>query len=260
MAISERFHGANIVDAGRRSPYWGEHVARYVFARPYVRGKRVLDIACGTGYVVGLMKCDADLVVGIDIDDEAVRQAASECGSNAAVLLGDGHRLPFGDETFDVVTTFETIEHLEDRSGYLAELKRVMCNQGVMVLSTPNANYTQPHDGRPENPFHVHEYTPEELRAEIEGKFTVLAYLGQSLNDDIGISPFEAEQRQMPKDLSTQTRLLGWKVMNKMPFRVREALSEWLRGRPFYPTEVDYNFSEAKVQTAPTLVAVCRKA
>src|SRR6185436_14922050 len=110
MPVSERFQGANIIDAGRLSPYWGEHVARYRFALEHIEDRVVLDIACGTGYGVGLLSREADLVIGVDVDAEAARQALSECGQNSAVLLGDGICLPFADETFDVVTTFETLE------------------------------------------------------------------------------------------------------------------------------------------------------
>src|SRR2546423_14915069 len=101
MAVSERFQGANVVDAGRLSPYWGEHVARYRYALPFVEGKTVLDIACGTGYGLSLLAGKAALVIGVDVDTDAARQAMSECGQKAAVLLGDGRRLPFGDNTFE---------------------------------------------------------------------------------------------------------------------------------------------------------------
>src|SRR3954469_2197548 len=103
MAVEERFQGANTIDPGRLSPYWGEHVARYVFALQFVEGKRVLDIACGTGYGIGLLRSKAAFVTGVDIDAGAATSARYACGDNAAVLLGNGLRLPFADETFDVV-------------------------------------------------------------------------------------------------------------------------------------------------------------
>ena len=90
MGVSERFQGANIIDAGKLSPYWGEHASRYFFALPYVEGKSVLDIACGTGYGIGLLKGKARFVVGVDVDATAAQEAREECSENAAVLLGDG--------------------------------------------------------------------------------------------------------------------------------------------------------------------------
>lgn len=259
MAVSERFQGANVIDAGRLSPYWGEHAARYVYALPFVENKAVLDIACGTGYGIGLLRSKAKFVIGVDIDPVAAREAKLECGENAAVLLGNGIGLPFEDASFDVVTSFETLEHLYERNKFLAELRRVLRPDGVMILSTPNANYTQPVSGKPANQFHIHEYTPDELRTDLEKQFYVNKFLGQTLNEKIQIPPFFEGQRRLSKDPATQMKLLMWKVFNKIPLQARERLSELIWGKPFYPTEMDYNFGEDTVPYAPVLVAVCRK-
>ncbi|MEQ1606052.1 MAG: class I SAM-dependent methyltransferase [Pyrinomonadaceae bacterium] len=259
MGVSERFQGANVVDAGRLSPYWGEHAARYVFALPLVENKSVLDIACGTGYGIGLLRSKARFVTGVDIDPVAASEAKAECGENGAVLLGNGLGLPFDDATFDVITSFETLEHLYERTKFLAELRRVLTPDGILILSTPNANYSKPVNGVPANPFHIHEYEPDELKAELEEYFSVERFLGQELDPSIEVSPFFEGQKRMPKDVATQARLFGWKVINKMPVSMRERLSKSIWGKPFYPTEMDYNFDEATIGTAVTLVAVCRK-
>ncbi len=259
MPVSERFQGANVVDAGRLSPYWGEHAARYVFALPFVENKTVLDIACGTGYGIGLLRSRARFVTGVDIDTVAANEARRECGENGSVLLGNGLGLPFGDGSFDVITSFETFEHLHERAQFLSELRRVLDRGGSLILSTPNANYTLPVNGKPSNPFHIHEYTPKELRTELEKHFTISEFLGQTLSDEIQIPPFYEAQQRLPKDPATQAQLFGWKAFNKIPFTVREKLSEMIWRKPFYPTEMDYNFSEGTVSHAPVLLAVCRK-
>jgi SAM-dependent methyltransferase len=259
MAIAERFQGANVVDAGRLSPYWGEHAARYVYAKAFVEERSVLDIACGTGYGVGLLRSKARFVAGVDIDPAAARDARNECGGNAAVLLANGVGLPFADSVFDIITSFETLEHLYERRAFLLELARVLRTGGTLILSTPNANYSQPLNGKPANPFHIHEYTPDELVSEIESVFSISEFLGQTLNRDTGIPPFFDAQRRLPRDVTTQARLVGWRAFNKIPFPIREFLSAAIWGKPFYPTEMDYNFSSDTAANAPTLVAVCRK-
>jgi SAM-dependent methyltransferase len=259
MVVAERFQGANVVDAGRLSPYWGEHAARYLFALPFVENRSVLDIACGTGYGIAILKTAAKHVTGVDVDPAAAFQARAECDDGAAVLLGNGLGLPFADESFDLITSFETLEHLHERGQFLVELYRVLRPDGKLILSTPNANYTTPLNGKPSNPFHIFEYTPEELRAELERYFTVDKFLGQTLDERIRIPPFYDAQRRLPTDIGTRSRLLGWKVMNKMPFGVREQLSEAIWRKPFYPTENDYVFSAEMVNHAPVLVAVCVK-
>lgn len=259
MAVSERFEGANVVEAGRLSPYWGEHAARYVYALPYTKNKTVLDIACGTGYGIGLLRPNARFVTGVDVDPVAANEARAECGANAAVLLGDGLGLPFADESFDIVTSFETLEHLHERNKFLAELRRVLRPDGILLLSTPNAKYTMPVNGKPANEFHIHEYTPDELRAELGTQFIVDKFLGQMLDKKIKISPFYEGQRRLPRDTATQLRLFGWKVFNKLPVGPREWLSGLIWNKPFYPTEAAYIFSAESIETAPVTVAVCHK-
>ncbi len=259
MAVSERFQGANVVDAGRLSPYWGEHAARYVYALPFVGGKRVLDIACGTGYGIGLLRKHASYVVGVDIDASAAQEAKKETGDNGAVMLADGLGLPFADDTFDTVTSFETLEHLHSRREFLAELRRVLTPGGKLLLSTPNALYSKPVNGIPANPFHIHEYEPGELRAEIEGHFEIESFVGQDLNRSFRISPFFEGQKRLPKDPGTQAQLLAWKMFNKIPVAARERLSEAIWNKPFYPTETDYVFDQSQTETAPTLLVIARK-
>jgi len=259
MAVSERFQGANVIEAGRLSPYWGEHAARYVFALPFAEGREVLDIACGTGYGIGLLCKTAKTVTGVDIDAATAKQAKKECGQNGAVLLANGVELPFPDAAFDLVTSFETLEHLHERVKFIAELGRVLRPGGILILSTPNANYTQPINGVPNNKFHIHEYTPDELLAELGEHFVVEKFLGQTLDARIQISPFFEGQRRMPKDLATRGKLLGWKILNKFPVGPRESLSGLIWGRPFYPGETDYCFATETSDAAPVLVAVCQK-
>ena len=259
MTVAERFQGANVVDAGRLSPYWGEHAARYKFALWFVENASVLDIACGTGYGIGVVQSKARRVTGVDIDPEAARAALSECNERGSVLLADGLGLPFEDAAFDVVTSFETLEHLHERGEFLAELRRVLAPEGVLLLSTPNANYTKPINGKPSNPFHIFEYRPEELRSELEAYFSIKQFLGQTLDGAIKIPPFYDAQRRLPGDLRTQARLFGWKVLNKAPFRLRESVSEAIWKKPFYPTEGDYEFSPETVERAPVLFAVCEE-
>ena len=259
MTVSERFQGANVVDAGRLSPYWGEHIVRYVFASTYVQNKTVLDIACGTGYGISILKSRAKYVMGVDVDPVAAKEALVECDERAAVMLANGLGLPFADGTFGAVTSFETLEHIHERGKFLSELHRVLEPSGKLILSTPNANYTMPVDGKPTNPFHVFEYTPPELREELGTYFEIDNFLGQMPDAAIKIPPFYDAQKRLPKDVVTQTQLFGWKVMNKLPFRIRETLSELIWRKPFYPTEADYVFSADTTERAPVLIAVCTK-
>src|SRR5206468_2719718 len=86
----------------RRSPYWGEHVARYRFAVPYLTDRRTLDVACGDGYGLPIIRERAAGVIGVDIDLNAARNARTELGEGPGqVVISDGCYLPFADASFD---------------------------------------------------------------------------------------------------------------------------------------------------------------
>jgi 2-polyprenyl-3-methyl-5-hydroxy-6-metoxy-1,4-benzoquinol methylase len=143
-----------------------EHLARYYFATPYVRG-RVLDIACGTGYgthmVAKTCKQDVEEVIGVDIDPETITYAKGQYyhpKSSFRVADALDPRLPEQLGRFDTILSFETIEHLSDDRLFMQHLWEMLHPGGTLVLSTPFGSGR----GKPTTePFHVHQLTPEEF-------------------------------------------------------------------------------------------------
>jgi len=144
-----------------------DHEARYRWAAQAVAGRRVLDAGCGVGYGTRILaEAGATHVVGIDRSHEAIAAARTRLGSGADLVVGDLHDLPYDAGSFDAVVCFEAIEHVEDPERALDEFKRVLRADGILVLSTPNrANYLRG------NPYHVHEYLPEELEETLRRRF-----------------------------------------------------------------------------------------
>lgn len=136
------------------------HLNRYAFVKPFCEGACILDAACGQGYGSYLMKTwGAKEVTGIDIDAESVAKASQlfqEEGLQYSVHTVEA--LPFADASFDVVVSFETIEHIDSPELFLQEIKRVLKPGGTVILSCPNDNYYYENDIT-KNPFHKREYT-----------------------------------------------------------------------------------------------------
>jgi ubiquinone/menaquinone biosynthesis C-methylase UbiE len=140
------------------------------FARRYLTGKKILELGCGNGDRTKLFYevCD---VVGIDIVDKL----SKERKRNFDFLLADATKLPFRDNSFDAVVSFDVIEHILDDQKFVAEAFRVCKKKGYLVLGTPNRlrlsnrvrsllgkKITYPYCLGP-NTVHVREYTQEEL-------------------------------------------------------------------------------------------------
>lgn len=117
-----------------------EHLSRYLFAAQFVKGKSVLDVACGVGYGTFLLaKEGAKEVVGMDISSEAIDYAQKKYRKeNVAFFRADAEKMPFKKEQFDVVVSFETIEHLKNQLAFMQEIKRVLKREGLLIISTPN--------------------------------------------------------------------------------------------------------------------------
>jgi len=241
-----------------RSPWWGIHEARYRFALKYVGGENHLDIACGTGFGLPILSSAAKYVIGVDVDAPALVSASRELiGLKGSLVLANGCSLPFHDDAFDGVTSFETIEHLQDRYTFVAELARVLAPGGVCILSTPNAAYTRPVNGKPRNPYHIYEYSPSELGALLARYFKSVDLLGQRLRPSFVISPFWDDQQNLCT-ARERCRLILWRILNRLPRLARESMSKALWGHPFTPDFTDYVFSESALNEAPVQVAICR--
>jgi O-antigen biosynthesis protein len=137
-----------------------EHLLRYAACTGIVRGKDVLDIACGEGYGSAMLAKSAARVMGMDISAEAVEHAAATYEDVATLRFetASAKSLHGADESFDVVVSFETIEHLSeaDQERFMQEVRRVLRPDGLFIASTPNAkNYDETLEVP--NPFHLHE-------------------------------------------------------------------------------------------------------
>lgn len=156
-----------------------EHLARYKFAFKYCRDKKILDIACGTGYGSFLLadNCNAE-VHGADISQKSISIARnSNAHPNIVYKVTDACDLPYTDNLFDIVISFETIEHIENQHKFLSELSRVLKPNGTLVISTPNRKVTR--ELGIHNKYHKKELTFSELDSLLKGNFQNIDYYGQ---------------------------------------------------------------------------------
>ena len=157
--ISERF----VPDRDRGRLIEVEHVSRYRWAAQAVRGQKVLDAGCGAAYGSRLLaEGGASEVIGVDIAGAVLEAVAPSMPDNVTLVAGDLLGLEFEDDTFDLIVCFEVIEHFADPLTVMDELVRVLAPSGVLLMSSPNRGVYQA-----DNPHHLHEFKPEELRSEL---------------------------------------------------------------------------------------------
>src|SRR5206468_10567129 len=134
-----------------------EHLHRYQFALRWARGKRVLDLAAGSGYGAALLSRVAEAVWAVELDEQAVSHARS-CYSAPSLLFlrSDVRELPIRSASLDVVVALEVLEHVLEQERLIGEIARVLRPGGVALISTPNrATYSEARNYS--NPYHVRE-------------------------------------------------------------------------------------------------------
>src|ERR1700690_3510624 len=133
--------GDTSVEAGRGPG----QLAWYEFAAQFCKGKTVLDVGCGLGRGIEVLRKTADSVRGQDLDE---RLASKE------IMIMPLNEIP--SKSFDVVTSIDVIEHVEEDAWFVAELFRIA--RESVFITTPNWSIT-----RCTWPYHLREYTPKQL-------------------------------------------------------------------------------------------------
>ncbi len=159
-----------------------EHWHRYCIASQFVAGKTVLDVAAGEGYGSALLGRTAAAVTGVDLDPEAVAHARRKYPQhNLTFLPGSASEIPIpGRHLFDVIVSFETIEHLtsDSQHRFAAEITRLLKPNGLLLMSTPDRLiYTEKNQHH--NPFHLQEFSLEEFSAYLAHYFSNVRLLCQ---------------------------------------------------------------------------------
>lgn len=155
---------------------WLRIIERYNFAANFIKSSDlILEAASGFGYGAAYFHDKCKKVYALDLAKENIKFGEDSYDfDNISWITGDVTKLPFEDNQFDIYTSFETLEHLslDLVEAYFNEAVRVLNENGIMILSTPNK------EGRKNinNPFHVKEYNFSEFNKILKMYFSNVNY------------------------------------------------------------------------------------
>lgn len=169
-----------------------EHFARYFFATNYCSGKIVLNTGCGCGYGSEVLLQKAKEVYNIDISESLIAYGSVKYAKdNNHFMVMDAQDLKLKNNFFDCVVAFELIEHLANPYRFLLECHRVLKKSGRLILSTPNKAITSPQRLKPYNPYHVNEFTIQNIKKMIKKYFTIESFYGQKLMQPVILNSWQ---------------------------------------------------------------------
>jgi 2-polyprenyl-3-methyl-5-hydroxy-6-metoxy-1,4-benzoquinol methylase len=170
------------LDLDETSIFFTDHVSRYWWASEQAKDKDVLDCGCGKGYGSYILSQNAKHVIGIDLNEGSLAKARENFSkkSNLEFLKQNVYELGNLNKKFDLITTFEVIEHLppDKVDDFINCLKNSLKAGGKLLLSTPNHDVVL--KSRVNIPsFHINNLRATELRQLLKRHFKNVEMLGQ---------------------------------------------------------------------------------
>lgn len=223
------------------------NMSRYRFALAQGARGRCLDIGCGRGYGFDHLRGPCNPCTGLDVAPGLIAEAKQNY-PDVTFVTQSAEALPFPDASFDTVTSFEVIEHVQDDRAFLREIHRVAAPGALICISTPNRLVASGDRETPLNHFHVREYLGEEYRALLAPIFSAVEIYGQT---------------DSPPGRVSQPGL-GSKFINLLPVRIKYLLPHYVQDffsvllRPPLKPE-DCTFTKDLFTGTHSFLAVCRK-
>jgi ubiquinone/menaquinone biosynthesis C-methylase UbiE len=230
--------------------------------------KRILDCGCGTGYSLAHIASifPTGDYVGIDADQGAIDYAAKKYPSMTYAVM-NGLDIKFPAASFDVVLSFEVLEHLgrSEQERYLSEMSRVLRPGGTLVLSTPNRDVFSLGHADSVNPYHIGELTLPEMERLLAAHFESPTIYGQYFAD---AATRERDLAQLRNQFTSWKRskrqviaTLRRSAIGESVYSGYERLKTSIRGpRTVYPfaiTKEDFDFDGDNMSVAKWFLCVC---
>jgi len=232
----------------------------YRFAIKNSHGNIALDFGCGYGYGARILSEKFGVVIAADKDDSVLKNIK---GNNHNVYqFCINEKLPFKNDSFDLICCFQVLEHIEKYDALLEETKRALKKSGVLMVSTPNKAKIV----FGVNPYHYREFTPDELHKILTCFFPDVKLLGIFGNKKFS-------------EFKSQETALGRRLANKVTIKIYSLLPSWIQKWLFslgflygyyklnktnpdvWETNIDEFFyiSETDISNCIDIIGVCRK-
>ena len=165
--------------------FYSEHLKPYELVRGYAGNKNILEVGCGDGYGAEYLAKVAKEIVAIDYEEDVIKKSQLKyIAKNLKFLCMGATKLEFPDDVFDIVCSFQVIEHIPENEllNYLHEIKRVLKPGGRFYVSTLNLAHNMKNpDTYKKHPAHCKEFFFDELKSLLSKVFFDISVFGLHL-------------------------------------------------------------------------------
>lgn len=186
----------------------------YVAAEPYIQGD-VLEIGCGEGRGITLLKPKSKSFTAVDKIDEALNALRLKFPDAKFIAMNLPPLHGLQDNAYDCVITFQVIEHIKDDRFFLKEIHRVLKPGGMALITTPNRKLSLSR-----NPWHIREYLAIELKQLAAEIFDTVEVKGITGNEKV-MAYYEENKKSV-------NRLMRWDI-----FDLQHKLPAWMLRIPY---------------------------
>lgn len=164
-----------------------KHLFAYKLAKHYIKkGYNILEIGCGDGYGANYLAENDINVIGIDVDKHSINYAQRKYQKNTLSFhLYDGENINYEPHSFDMVISFQVMEHVENINLFLENIKKMLKQNGLFLITTPNRTYRLCPGQPPDNPYHLREYDSTTLKEAITSIMPDTNIYGITAEDEV---------------------------------------------------------------------------
>lgn len=239
------------------SALFNRHMAAYLFCLKYVKNNKVLELGCSDGYGSSVLAGKAKSVTAADIDKGSIAEARSKYRVKGLSFVHKNALSIVYKNKFDVVISFQVIEHMADVDLYLTNINKALKKDGIFIVSTPNRVLRLYNGQKPWNKFHIKEYERHELKDILKKHFSKVEILGVHAKPEI----FNTERRRL-----LLRRLIArfdlFHAYEKLPRGLADLFLDMIRKRPKNENvsgTKDFWISSNNLDRSLDLFAICRK-
>ena len=187
-----------------------KHKFAYTVADKFInKNSTVLEIGCGEGYGTNFLARSGAQITALDIDAKTIKKAKLKYSQkNITFKKFDGYNINYPEQSFDVIISFQVIEHVENVEKYLKNIKKFLKPNGIFIITTPSRTYRLTENQTPINKYHIREYNAKTLSADIAkvfNKFQIFSITAKQEVLDIEferVRPSRSDYDKIPKKIS----------------------------------------------------------